>query len=89
MLVKLGRLAAAICIALVACAPPPPQSNGYKAGIRPGMTKAQAEALLGKGTSEAPFTLVTLSAFVMTYPFGQLLLEHGAVVAVTVADDPL
>lgn len=29
-----------------------------------------------------------MSAYVLTYPFGQLLLEHGRVVSVTVTDDP-
>jgi len=52
------------------------------------MTKAQAEAILGKPKQEAQFTLQKLSAYVLTYDFGQLLLEDGKVVAITVADDP-
>jgi hypothetical protein len=73
---------------LVACTPGPPQTKGYKAGIQLGMTQDQAESLLGKPTDQGPFRLPNINAYVMTYPFGQLLLENGRVVAVTVADDP-
>jgi len=78
----------ALCATLSACTPPPPQPNGYKPGVEPGMSKAQVESILGKGSSEAPFSLPNLSAFVMTYVFGQVLLENDKVVAITVADDP-
>ena len=66
----------------------PPPTNGYKPGVEMGMTKTQAEAILGKAKQEAPFDLQNLKAFVLTYQFGQLLLEDGKVVAITVADDP-
>lgn len=78
----------AACVLASGCSPPPAKTNGYKPGIQVGMTKEQAEALLGTPKEEAPFNLGKLSAYVMTYPFGQLLLENGRVVAVTVADDP-
>ena len=71
-----------------ACAPPPPNTNGYKPGVEPGMTKSQAETVLGKPKQEAPFALGAINAYVLTYDFGQLLLEDGKVVAITVADDP-
>jgi hypothetical protein len=80
--------ATAACLVVAACSPTQPTTNGYKPGVDLGMTKAQAEAILGKPKEEAPFNLGKLSAYVMTYPFGQLLLEDGRVVAITVADDP-
>jgi len=52
------------------------------------MSQAQVTALLGKPTSQAPFNLEKISAYVMTYPFGQILLQDGRTVAITVADDP-
>jgi hypothetical protein len=52
------------------------------------MTKAQVESVLGVPKQEAPFSLGNINAYVMTYPFGQVLLENGRVVAITVADDP-
>jgi len=78
----------ALCLFAAACSSGPPPTNGYKPGVEMGMTKAQAEAILGKAKQEAPFDLQNLKAFVLTYQFGQLLLEDGKVVAITVADDP-
>jgi len=52
------------------------------------MTQEQAEAILGKPKQQSPFVLGPLKAYVLTYAFGQLLLEDGKVVAITVADDP-
>jgi hypothetical protein len=52
------------------------------------MTQAQAEAILGKPKQQAPFDLGNLKAYVMTYAFGQLLLENGEIVAITIVDDP-
>ena len=85
---RLAAFAAATCIAGTACSSGPPSTNGYKPGIAPGMTKEQTEAILGKPKQEAPFSLGKLSAYVMTYDFGQLLLVNGHVAAITVADDP-
>jgi hypothetical protein len=87
LLRRLALAVCAACLAFTACSTPPPQTFGYKPGVEPGMTKEQAEAVLGKAQQEAPFVLVNLSAFVMTYPFGQVLLEKGEVVAITVAQD--
>lgn len=80
-------LAIALCAGLNACGPPPPQTNGYKPGVMPGMSKSQVESILGKAKSEAPFSLPRISAYVMTYGFGQVLLENGKVVAISVVDD--
>ena len=52
------------------------------------MTKSQVEAILGNPKNDSPFVLGNLGADVMTYDFGQILLEDGRVVAITVADDP-
>ena len=81
-------LVVALTAIVSACTTPPPQTNGYKPGVEPGMSKTAVETILGKGSSEAPFSLPNLSAFVMTYVFGQVLLEDDKVVAITVADDP-
>ena len=78
----------ALCAPLGACSPQAPQTNGYKAGVEPGMTKDKVESILGKAKSESPFALPNISAYVMTYGFGQVLLEDGKVVAVSVVDDP-
>ena len=78
----------ALCAPLAACSPPAPQTNGYKAGVEPGMAKEQVESILGKAKSEAPFSLPNIAAYVMTYGFGQVLLEDGKVVAISVVDDP-
>jgi hypothetical protein len=79
---------AAACSLAAACGPQQPQLNGYKPGIDFGMTKDQVVALLGAPKEQAPFNLMKLSAYVMTYPFGQLLLEDDRVVAMTVTDAP-
>lgn len=86
-------IACALCASVVACGPQTPQTNGYKAGVHPGMSKDQVVSILGSPKSAAPFTLANnlarnLSAYVMTYGFGQVLLENDKVVAITVADDP-
>lgn len=81
-------VAASITAALLtACTAQPPQTNGYKPGVHPGMSRDQVEAILGKPTSEAPFSLLNLDADVLTYQFGQVLLEHKAVVAISVTAD--
>lgn len=73
---------------LAACGPQAPQTNGYKPGVEPGMSKAQVESILGKPTNEAPFSMTNIAAYVMTYGFGQVLLESDKVVAISVVDDP-
>jgi hypothetical protein len=65
-----------------------PVTNGYRPGIDPGITKGQVVALLGPPQSQNPFDIPGAQAYVMTYAFGQLLLENDRVVTVTVASDP-
>lgn len=79
----------ALSAAVGACGPQTPQTNGYKPGVHPGMTKDQVESILAAPKSEAQFSLPNkVAAYVMTYGFGQVLLENGKVVAITVVDDP-
>ncbi len=85
---RLLFVAAATCAALAACSQGPPSTNGYKPGVVPGVSKAQVQSILGAAKQEAPFSLQSLNADVMTYGFGQVLLQNDRVVAVTVADDP-
>jgi len=82
-------IAFALSASIAGCGPQAPQTNGYKSGVEPGMSKDQIESILGSPKTQAPFSLPNnLSAYVMTYGFGQVLLEDGKVVAITVADDP-
>ena len=82
-------VALAMGVSIAGCGPQAPQTNGYKPGVQDGMSKAQVEAILGRPTSETPFSLPNnLSAYVMTYGFGQVLLENDKVVAISVVDDP-
>jgi hypothetical protein len=76
------------CLAASSCSSAPLQTNGYRPGLEPGMTRAQTETLLGQPQNAAPFVLGNLNAEVLTYPFGQVLLKDDAVVAITVAVDP-
>ena len=79
----------ALAASVASCGPQAPQTHGYKPGVRPGMSKDQVESILGNPTTEAPFSLTNnVSAYVMTYGFGQVLLENGKVVAISVVDDP-
>jgi hypothetical protein len=80
--------ALAVCVSVAGCSSGPPATNGYKAGTKLGMTQAQAEAILGKPKQQAAFVLGALKAYVLTYQFGQLLLENGKVVAISIADAP-
>jgi hypothetical protein len=80
--------ALAVCVSVAGCSSGPPTTNGYKPGTELGMTQAQAEAILGKPKQQSPFVLGSLKAYVVTYAFGQLLLENGKIVAITIADDP-
>ena len=54
----------------------------------PGIEKARVAGILGQPKSDNPFVLQTIKADVMTYDFGQVLLQDDRVVAITVADDP-
>lgn len=84
----LPMLALALCLALSGCGPKQQQSNGYKTGLTPGMDRAQVEQLAGKPQESGPFSLPGVKADVMTYPWGQVLLQNNRVVAVSVNNDP-
>jgi len=82
-------IACALSASVAACGPQAPQTNGYKPGVHPGMSKDQVESILGSPKTEAPFSLpYKVSAYVMTYGFGKVLLEDGKVVAISLVDDP-
>ncbi|MBC5825874.1 MAG: hypothetical protein GIW99_08880 [Candidatus Eremiobacteraeota bacterium] len=74
-------------IVLYGCAKPP-APEGFRAGVAPGVSRAKIVQLLGKpsqaggvGVSGTPPTDL------MAYPFGQILLQKGRAVAVTIASD--
>jgi hypothetical protein len=46
------------------------------------------ESLLGKPTSTLPFRLPGIEAQILAYPFGQVVVRNGKVIAVTIASDP-
>ena len=71
-----------------ACGHGASDTSGYKPEVTPGMTQGQAEAILGKPQDSEPFSLPGISAQVLTYPFGQLLAQHGRIVAISVNNDP-
>jgi len=71
-----------------ACSTQTAETGGYKPGVVPGISRSGVEKILGKPTQAAPFALQNIKADVMTYPFGQILLQDDRVVAVTIASDP-
>lgn len=79
---------AASTIVAVACGHKAAQLDGYKPGAVPGITRARLEAVLGKPQQDGPFSLPGVQAEVLTYPFGQVLLQNGTVVAISVNSDP-
>ena len=80
---------AVVCIALLGgCGPKAVQTNGYKPGAVPGMSRQQAETILGKPQESGPFSLPGVSADVLSYPFGQVLVRNGKVVAISVNNAP-
>jgi hypothetical protein len=82
-------LASALSASAAGCGPQAPQTNGYKPGVQTGMSKDQVDSILGRTTTQTPFSLPNnIGAYVMTYGFGQVLLENDKVVAITVVDDP-
>lgn len=76
-------LAAAAC----ACSAKPPPST-YNTSAVPGISASRLESLLGKPTSTLPFRLPGIEAQVLAYPFGQVIVRDGKVIAVTIATDP-
>ena len=85
-----AALVAAAMAGMCACGHKAQPVDGYKAGVVPGITRARAIELLGKPQQSAPFSLpgTTISTEVMTYPFGQLLLQNDQVAAISVNNDP-
>ncbi len=84
-------LALAVCagLALAACAQKAAVQDGYRAEVVPGITRDKVESILGKPATSENFQLPHISAYVLTYPFGDVVLQHDRVVAVTVATDPV
>src|SRR6202165_1016161 len=82
-------LCALVCaVCMNACSPKQVSSNGYKEGVVPGMSRARAEQILGKPQDSGPFSLPGVKAEVLSYPFGQLLVQNGKVVAISINNDP-
>lgn len=78
-----------LMLGLGACGHAAAPVSGYKPGAVPGISRARAIAILGKPQQDAPFELPgVLAAEVMSYPFGQVLLKNGKVVAVSINSDP-
>jgi hypothetical protein len=86
---SLTTLLVAATIALIGCGHPAPPSDGYKPGAVPGITKTRAVEILGKPQSDGPFSLpgTNVAAEVLTYPFGQVLVQNGEVVALSINND--
>lgn len=86
-----GRLVAvltAAALAAVACSKPAPQ-DGYKAGVVPGVSAAKVQLLLGTPSQTGSVGPAGSAATnMMAYPFGQVLLQQGHAVAVTIVNDP-
>jgi hypothetical protein len=80
----------AATLALGACGHAAPRIDGYKSGAVPGITRDRAIAILGKPQQVGPFSLpgTGVEAEVLTYPFGQVLVQNGEVIAVSVNNDP-
>lgn len=78
----------ALALLLVSCSHKMQVIHGYKAAVVPVITRARTIEVLGKPQQDGPFSLPGVQAEVMTYPFGQVLLQNGIVVAVSVNNDP-
>ena len=80
----------AATLALCACGHAAPRIDGYQPGAVPGITRDRVIAILGKPQQDAPFSLpdTSVEAEVLTYPFGQVLVQNGEVVAISVNNDP-
>jgi hypothetical protein len=85
--VRTASFALALLLAAWGCSSKPPPST-YKAGVVPGVGVARVESLLGKPTSTLPFSLPGIDVQVLAYPFGQVIVRGGKVIAVTIATDP-
>lgn len=78
----------AVMLGVSECGHPAPVVDGYKLGAVPGISRARCIAILGKPQQAGPFSLPGVSAEVLTYQFGQVLLQNGVVVAISVNNDP-
>ena len=77
----------ALCVVAASCSSKPPPST-YKEGVVPGITQHQLESLLGPPSSTLPFALPGIQAQILSYPFGQVAIQHGKAITVTIASDP-
>ncbi len=77
-------------IVLGGCGHAPAKVDGYKAEAAPGISRARAIEILGKPQQSGPFSLpgTSINAEVLTYPFGQVLLHNGDVIAISINNDP-
>lgn len=78
----------ALTLGLSACGHAAAPVSSYRTGAMPGISRARCIAILGKPQQAAAFELPGISAEVLTYPFGQVLLQSGSVVAVSINSDP-
>ena len=83
-----GIAAATFCVIVSGCSSGPPPTYGYRAGAVPGLSRDEIQKILGDPTSTSPFTVGSTDAEVMVYPFGQVILENGRAVVITVIKDP-
>lgn len=86
-----GVSTCALVLALLSsCGRQAPSNNGYDPQAVPGISQQRLLAVLGKPQSQAPFSVggTTVHADVLTYPFGQVLVQNGNVVAISIDDDP-
>ena len=79
--------AGASALALAACASGPPSTSGYRAAAVPGLSRDRIEEVLGKPTSSGPFSVGGIQAEVLLYPFGQVILQNGRAVVITIIKD--
>jgi hypothetical protein len=75
---------------LAACAPHVTPTFGYKPEAVPGITKDRCLEMLGKPQQSEAFSIpgTSVNAEVLTYAFGQVLVQDKMIVAVSVNNDP-
>ena len=83
-------LAVLVALLLAACGPKAPQTFGYKPEAVPGISKERLLDVLGKPQESENFSIpgTSVNADVLTYPFGQVLVQKDTVVAVSINNDP-
>jgi hypothetical protein len=87
---RIRKLLAAVVLLLAGCAPHVQETFGYKPGAVPGISKEQAIQLLGKPQESEDFAIpgTSVHAEVLTYSFGQVLVQNDVAVAVSINNDP-